>query len=150
MITNNEKTVALLTHLSTLSQYFFPFGNFILPLIIWSSARKDSQFMDENGKEAINFQLSVFLYTICLALVAIPILLFSVFRNVPLSQVVDGSDWGHHLSMGNITGIAVVALIAVLIFCLLKVAEFFLVIYASVKAANGEAYQYPLRIKFIK
>ncbi len=150
MITSNEKTISLLTHLSTLSQYFFPFGNFILPLIIWSSARKDSSFIDANGKQAINFQLSVFLYTICLALIAIPILLFSVFHNVPFSQIADGDEWGHHLSMGNITGIAVVALIAALVFVLLKIAEFFLVIYASVKAANGEVYQYPLTIRFIK
>lgn len=147
---SNDKTLALLTHLSTLTQYFFPFGNFILPLVIWSSAKKNSEFVDAHGKEAINFQLSVFLYTIGLALIAIPVLLFSVLRNVPFSAIADGDELGHYFSPASLTGIALVAVIAVLVFFLLKVAEFFLVIYASVKAANGEHYQYPLRIRFIK
>jgi uncharacterized Tic20 family protein len=30
------------------------------------------------------------------------------------------------------------------------VAEFFLIIYASIKASNGEKYKYPLTIPFIK
>jgi uncharacterized Tic20 family protein len=46
--------------------------------------------------------------------------------------------------------IAVLALIALMLFAFIKIAEFFLVIYASVKAANGEYYQYPFCIPFIK
>ena len=150
MNTTTDRSLATLTHLSTLSQYIFPFGNFILPIVIWSSARKNSEFMDSHGKEAINFQLSIFLYTIGLALIAVPILLFSVLRNVPFAEIIDGSELGNHLSMGNITGIAIVALVAILLFAILKVAEFFLVIVASVKASNGEPFKYPLTIRFIK
>jgi uncharacterized Tic20 family protein len=42
-----------------------------------------------------------------------------------------------------------VGIIAV-IFGLLKVAEFFLIIYASIKTSNGEKYNYPITIPFIK
>jgi len=40
--------------------------------------------------------------------------------------------------------------LALLAIATIKVAEFFLVIYASVKASNGEEYSYPLTIPFIK
>ena len=56
----------------------------------------------------------------------------------------------HHLSIENISGIVIVAIIAVIIFAGLKITEFFLIIYASLKASNGEKYKYPLTIPFIK
>jgi hypothetical protein len=56
----------------------------------------------------------------------------------------------NHFSVENITGMVIVALIALFIFVGLKVTEFFLIIYASVKASNGEKYRYPLTIPFIK
>jgi uncharacterized Tic20 family protein len=49
---------------------------------------------------------------------------------------------------GNI-GMVTVGIIAVVLFGLLKVAEFFLIIYASIKS-NGEKYNYPITIPFIK
>jgi uncharacterized Tic20 family protein len=50
---------------------------------------------------------------------------------------------------GNI-GLLSIGATAVLLFGLLKVVEFFLVIYASIKTSNGELYKYPLTIPFIK
>jgi len=151
METSNTKSTATFTHLSTLTQYFIPFGNFILPLVIWSSAKKNSEFIDNHGKQAINFQLSVFLYTLILCLIAIPTLIYTIFKNVPFTAIVNVEAFFiKNLSTGNITAIVTIALIALLILVLLKVGEFFLVIFASVKAANGEDYVYPMSIKFIK
>lgn len=50
---------------------------------------------------------------------------------------------------GNI-GLLSIGATAVVLFGLLKFVEFFLVIYASIKASNGELYKYPLTINFIK
>ena len=50
---------------------------------------------------------------------------------------------------GNI-GFLTVGIICLLIFGLLKVAEFFLIIYAAIKTSNGEHYRYPITIPFIK
>ncbi len=47
-------------------------------------------------------------------------------------------------------GMLSVGITAVVLFGLLKFVEFFLVIYASIKASNGELYKYPLTIPFIK
>lgn len=150
METNNTKNTAALIHLSTLSQYLIPFGNYILPVVIWSSTKDKSEFINTQGKRAINFQLSLFVYSLVLGLVAVPVLLFTILKNVSMNSVFHG-DWVvEELSFSNISGMVIIGMTAVGIFIMLKIAEFFLVIYASVKSSNGEDFQYPLTIPFIK
>jgi len=151
METSDEKNWATFTHLSALSQYCIPFGNYIFPILIWSTKKDKSEFIDFSGKQILNFQLSMFLYTLILGLIAVPILIVTVFSTIPLDTIINDTDvMFKHLSIENISGIIIVALIAVLAFIGLKVAEFFLIIYASLKTANGEKYKYPLTIPFIK
>ncbi|MCI4444374.1 MAG: DUF4870 domain-containing protein [Lentimicrobium sp.] len=151
METTNEKNLATFTHLSTLSQYCIPFGNYIFPILIWSTNKDKSEFVDYHGKQVLNFQLSLLLYSLVLAMISIPIFIITVFSNIPLNTILNDHDFMvNHFSVENITGMVIVALIALFIFVGLKVTEFFLIIYASVKASNGEKYQYPLTIPFIK
>lgn len=151
MKTTNEKNLATFTHLSTLSQYCIPFGNYIFPILIWSTNKDKSEFVDFNGKQVLNFQLSILLYSLVLAAIAIPIFIITVFSNLPLNSIINEDHFMiNHFSVENITGIVIVAFIAIFIFIGLKVAEFFLIIYASVKTSNGENYKYPLTIPFIK
>jgi hypothetical protein len=151
METTNEKNLATFTHLSTLSQYCIPFGNYIFPILIWSTNKDKSEFVDYHGKQVLNFQLSLLLYSLVLAIIAIPIFIITVFSNIPLNAILNDHDFVmNHFSVENITGMVIVALIALFIFVGLKVTEFFLIIYASVKASNGEKYRYPLTIPFIK
>ncbi len=149
-MTSNEKNTSALIHLSTLSQYIIPFGNFIFPIIIWSSKKNDSEFIDTNGKQALNFQLSMFLYTLLLILISIPVLLYSIFKNVSLKDIENGDFVIDQLSAGNITGIVIIAAIAFMLLCFSKITEFILIIIAGVKASNGESYKYPFTINFFK
>ena len=151
METTTEKNIATFTHLSTLSQYIIPFGNYIIPIIIWTTNKDKSEFVDHHGKQTLNFQLSLLVYTLVLALIAIPIFIFTVIKNIPFQE------WNRHhefvwndFSFGDNLGIITIGLIAVFLFCSMKVIEFFLIIYASIKASNGEKYNYPLTIPFIK
>jgi uncharacterized Tic20 family protein len=50
---------------------------------------------------------------------------------------------------GNIIMLTL-GLLCILLFGFLKVDEFFLIIYAAMKTSNGEKYQYPITISFIK
>ncbi|MDA6069474.1 DUF4870 domain-containing protein [Flavobacterium sp. AC] len=151
METTSEKNIAAFTHLSTLSQYIIPFGNYIFPVLFWTSYKDKSEFVNHHGKQALNFQLSILLYTLILALIAIPIFLTVFLQNIPLEAVFNDEDFiiRNFNFQGNITLLSIGAT-AVLLFGLLKFVEFFLVIYASVKASNGELYKYPLTIPFIK
>ncbi len=63
-----ERTWALTAHLTTLSNYVGVPG-FIGPLIIWLTKKDDAPFAAAQAKEALNFQLSLYLYVvICIAL----------------------------------------------------------------------------------
>lgn len=151
METNSNNNTATFIHLSSLSQYFIPFGNFIFPILIWSSKKNESEFIDYNGKQVINFQLSLFLYTLLLGMIAIPIIFITVFQNIPFDAVLNDDNFVvNHMNLQHMTGTIIVALTAIFIFIGLKVAEFFLIIYASLKTSNGEKYNYPLTIPFMK
>jgi len=153
METANEKNTGALLHLSAMSQYFIPLGNFIFPVIIWGVAKKDSAFVDHQGRQAINFQLSIFLYSLLLLFISVPIFIFTIFKNIPANAIIDNDNFvfnGHDLNVENFSGIVVVALTAIFLFIVMKTAEFFLIIYATIKTANGEFYRYPLTINFIK
>lgn len=151
METKNEKTIAALTHLSALSQYFIPFGNFIFPIIIWSSKKDKSEFIDSNGKNVINFQLSLLLYSIVLILIAVPTFITVVFSNVNWNELLNDRDFFlNGINMADNIGLITLGIIAVLLVILLKIVEFFLIIIGTINASNGEKYKYPLTINFIK
>jgi uncharacterized Tic20 family protein len=151
MSTSNERTISSITHLSALTQYFFPFGNFIFPIVIWSSKRRDSEFIDYNGKQVLNFQLSIFLYSLILCIFAVPIIIYLVLKNVAFRNAFHDGDFTiHHFNLDDITGIAGIAIFAAIIFGFLKVFEFILIVNGAVKASNGEHYKYPLAIPFFK
>ena len=151
MENSTEKNTATFTHLSTLSQYIIPFGNYIFPILIWTSQKDKSEFVNHHGKQTLNFQLSLLLYTLILALIAIPIFITVFLQNIPMEGFYNDEDFiiRNFNFEGNITLLSIGAT-AVLLFGLLKVVEFFLVIYASIKTSNGELYKYPLTIPFIK
>lgn len=70
----------MLCHLSSFSGFFFPFGGIIGPLICWLSKRDDSEWVNVNGKAALNFNLSILLYLILVIplvfiIVGIPIMI---------------------------------------------------------------------------
>jgi uncharacterized Tic20 family protein len=151
METKSNNSIAAFINLSTLTQYFIPFGNFIFPIIIWSANKDKSEYIDQQGKETINFQLSLFLYTLAMALIAIPIIIVSVFQNVSFSAMVNHEDLIlNNFNFNHITGTLAVAIITVILFVLMKIAEFLLIIYASLKTSNGDDFKYPLNIRFIK
>lgn len=151
METTSEKNTATFTHLSTLTQYIIPFGNYIFPILIWTSYKDKSEFVNHHGKQTLNFQLSLLLYTLVLALIAIPIFFAVILQNIPMQAVFNDENFviRNFNFEGNI-GLISIGLTAVLLFGVLKFVEFFLVIYASIKASNGELYKYPLTIPFIK
>ena len=151
METKSEINTATFIHLSSLIQYCIPFGNYIFPILIWTSKKDTSEFVDYNGKQVLNFQLSLLLYSLLLAMIAIPIFIFTVFSNIPFNAVIHDNDFViNNLNLENITGVLVVGITAVILFISLKIIEFFLIIFASIKTSNGEKYNYPLTIPFIK
>jgi uncharacterized Tic20 family protein len=59
----NDKIWSICSHLSTLLG--FGLGFFIFPLIVYLSMRDESEYVAENAREALNFHLSLLIYTLC-------------------------------------------------------------------------------------
>ncbi|MGJ7472833.1 DUF4870 domain-containing protein [Pseudomonas fulva] len=72
---------AMLCHLSALLGLVIPLGHLLGPLVLWHLKREQDPFIDAQGKEALNFQISVTVAGfICLLLifVVIGLVLFAV------------------------------------------------------------------------
>ena len=149
-ITENQKNVAALVHLSTFTKYFFPFGNFIVPLILWT-LNKEKEFIDDHGKQAINFQLSIFIYTLIIGLVCLPFALIFASDFISLIDTLDHTV-GHvsFSDLKNLSGYVVIIFIAAILLFGIFVFELYAVISATMHAAKGKLYKYPLSISFIK
>lgn len=72
-VSEEERQWGMFAHLSGLAGFIVPFGNFIGPLIIWQIKKDDMPFVDDQGKEALNFQI-----TVTLAVISCIILMFIV------------------------------------------------------------------------
>ena len=60
----NEQNMGMLCHLLALSGYFMPFGHLVGPLVIWMMKREEMPFVETQGKESLNFQISITIYSI--------------------------------------------------------------------------------------
>jgi uncharacterized protein len=149
-ITKNEKNYASLLHLSAMSKYFIPLGNYILPIILWTTKKNESSYADYHGKQIINFQLSMLLYSILLALLAVPTFLATLFSNFSWNQLESGNIILNETNIANLTGVGILGIFCVTIFGALKIAEFFLIIYGTIKANEGHYFKYPMTINFLK
>jgi uncharacterized Tic20 family protein len=64
VLKKDENMWAMFCHLSALIGCVIPFGNVIGPLVIWSLKKDEFPLVADQGKEAINFQLSLTIYLI--------------------------------------------------------------------------------------
>jgi uncharacterized Tic20 family protein len=73
-MTQDDRTWGMLAHLAAFAFFICPFGNVIGPLIIWLVKRDQSEFVADQGREALNFNISVTLAAlVCGALVFVSI-----------------------------------------------------------------------------
>jgi uncharacterized Tic20 family protein len=68
----DARTWATICHLSALSTFVgIPLGNILGPLVVWLLKRNDHPFVDDQGKEALNFQISMTIYGIIAGILVI-------------------------------------------------------------------------------
>lgn len=106
-MTSDEKTMGMLCNLLGI------FTNFVGPLVIWLIKKDSSPYVDEQGKNVLNFQFSFLIYY-------------------------------------AISGVLCVIVIGIVALWILQILALIFGIIGTVKAANGEIYNYPMTIKLIK
>ncbi|MFT6431699.1 MAG: putative Tic20 family protein [Halopseudomonas sp.] len=79
---------ALIAHLSGFVGCLIPFGSLIGPLLVWQLKKDDDVFIDDQGKEALNFQISVALAGLVSALLMIVLIGFLLIWVVIIGAVI--------------------------------------------------------------
>jgi hypothetical protein len=109
--TSEERNWALASHVGTFVAAWFAMG-FLAPLVIMLVKGKDSAFVRRHAVESLNFQISLLIYLVISAVLALVLIGFVLMAAVGLFALV-------------------------------------VIILATVKAANGEEYRYPLCIRMV-
>jgi uncharacterized Tic20 family protein len=110
----DARTWGMLCHLSALLFITgVPLLHILGPVAVWMLKKKDYPFVENQGKEAINFQITMTLG-------------------------------------GLIAGVLTWVFIGWFLLAALIVANFVLIVMASISANKGEAYRYPFSLRLIK
>ena len=67
----DEKMWAMLCHVSTIIGFVIPFGNILAPLVIWLIKKEEYPLVNDQGKEAVNFQITMTIAVLISALLTI-------------------------------------------------------------------------------
>ena len=156
-ISKHERNLSAVIHGSTLSRFFVPFGQFILPLVFWLPNRKQYAFVDYHGKQALNFQISMALYALVIGMLSVPFFLGF------LPNIFDGSEfvWGRWDHSGpfrfgldrdfwDMPGLWWPIGLTGMLELGLYVVNIVYSILATIRTNEGEYFKYPLTIKFIR
>jgi uncharacterized protein len=92
MVAGEARSVVCAAHLATFAGLVIPFGSVIGPLAVWLTRRHRDPFIDQAGREALNFGISIavhgsVLLVTALMLVGIPLLMVGVVAWVVLASL---------------------------------------------------------------
>ena len=137
-LTENERLWAAGAHLAALAlalltSWVAGIAGALGALGIWILKRDESAFVAEHAKEAVNFNLSMFIYACAAGLIG--------FLLVGATVLTLGLDIILTAPAGIVLLLAIGAIAVMWLVCS---------VIATFKAYNGESYRYPLTIRLLK
>ena len=127
-IPSSARTWSILCHLAGFGGYVVPvLGSILLPLVFWLMRRDEDPFIDHHGREALNFQITLFLVYLAI---------FLMGAMVVLSSIVFGPA---------VLG----ALPLFFIFALVPLYQIAMIVVAAVRANDGDWFRYPLTLRLV-
>ncbi len=125
---SDDHNLGMLVHLLGMIGLIEPMLlGFIATLVMWLMTRKNSEFVDDHGKEALNFQISVFIY-----------------------MMVGGVLVGLGILLTLGIGVIILLPLFILFGLVLWVVRLVSGIKAAMAANRGEFYRYPICIRFLQ
>jgi uncharacterized protein len=118
-----------------------PFLGALPPYIVWKLGRDRHPFIDEQGREAINFQISMTVYLLVSVILWILIAFttcMAAFSGVNAVQSAVSSLFPWILFSG---------LVILVVFAVFMMAT---IVFAAIKANQGQSYRYPFTIRFLQ
>lgn len=121
--TYQERQMGLFLHLSPLLGLFVPAAGIVVPIILWQTQKDKMPPLDRHGRMVVNWMISSFIYVVA----SIPLMI--------LSFVMLGAPF---------------FIFFILFWLAFVVVSIAFPIIGAVKANDGELWEYPLTIKFLK
>ena len=118
--------------LALLTSWFAGFAGVLGAGVVYLLKRNDSAFVGAHAREAINFNLSMFIYTVAALAIGVALGAFTVLT----------------LGIGLLLT-APATLVLLLVVAIVAVLWLVCSVIAAVKAWNGEAYRYPLALRLL-
>lgn len=104
-----QREWCMILHLSLFAGHLVPLGGIIAPIVIWQTKKDEMPAIDEHGKNAVNWIISVIIYAlICVPLifviVGIPLLIILAILNVvfPIIAAIkanEGQVWKYPMAI---------------------------------------------------
>ena len=135
--TESERQWAAMAHLSALTlalltSWFAGFAGVLAATVVYLVKRGDSPFASEHALEALNFNLSMFIYA-CAAMVIGVVLVGATVLTLGIGLLVTAPA-------GLVLVLAMIAIAVMWLVCS---------IVATIKAWNGEHYRYPFTLRLV-
>lgn len=138
LLDSHEQAVrnwAMACHLMALLLFVgVPFGNIFGPLLVWLYKGKDAPLIDDQGREAVNFGITMTIFYFFLIVSAI------LWIGIPTVLLAMNKGFGELFVVG------ISAWLVVLVF---PMVHFLLIVVGGIRAANGKYHRYPFTIRFI-
>jgi uncharacterized Tic20 family protein len=116
--------------------------NVLAPLLIWQYKKSQYPWIDFQGKESLNFQISFTVYTLIIIVIVISLSLLVTSFGVAVTSNGNADKFSTTLN----------SLVVLFLFLtsLILVSQSFLVTFAAIRAYNGQHYRYPLTIRVLR
>jgi len=83
-----DRQMLMIMHLSQLLFIVSGIGGIVVPIILWQLKKDEIQHMDAQGKEVVNFQISLFIYYIVAGLLCLLLIGFILLPIIGLLNII--------------------------------------------------------------
>lgn len=111
-VNKDDRTWAMLCHLSAVAGFVIPFGSILGPLVVWLIKKDEMPIVDLHGKKSLNFQVTMAVaYFVCfllvfavIGLVLLPLVAIFSFIMVVLASIKanEGKEFNYPFSLNLI------------------------------------------------
>lgn len=114
--------------------------NLLAPLMIWRFKKAQYPWIDFQGKESLNFQITWTLYTLIVMIIS----LFVVLTTFSLTAIINSSVYQIKIILDTLL------IVFMSLILLILIVQSFVVTFAALKAYKGQHYRYPLTIRVLR
>lgn len=148
--TAEQRSLGMWMHLGPLLGSFvnflipIPFLSLIVVLVLYYTQKDKSSFVDQNGKESLNFQI-----TLALVIVLLMLVMVFVFGGAILTTFLGGGFDDDDAAAG-VMGMVGSGLLMGALFFVIGIGALVFMITGSVRANGGKVYRYPVALRLVK